>query len=168
MRARLLVIALLAGAVSGCAGDGYRFGTAHRHDVRTIAAPIFDNVTFSHGMEAMLTEAVIKELHRSTPWGVAPEATADTTLRGVITEVRLHKLNTNPTSGLVSELAVDVSVDFEWRDNRTGQTLVARRNFRGMGRFAPGSGAGEPIEVGEQAAVDRVARAIVAELRSDW
>ena len=164
---RALLAALVLALLSGCAG-GYRFGAAYSDDMRTIAAPMFDNVTFSHGMEAMLTEALLKELNRSTPWEVAPEATADTTLSGVITEVRLHKLNTSPTSGLVTELAVDLSVDFEWRDNRTGQTLLARRNFRGIGRFAPGRGVGEPIEVGEQAAVDRVARAIVAELRSDW
>lgn len=168
----LIALALLASLPLGaCASDpnqGYAFGAAYDDNVRTIAAPIFDNVTFSHGMEALLTEAIVKEIHRSTPWGVTGENAADTVLTGSITEVTLRKLNTDSTSGLVSELAVDISVDFEWRDNRSGETILARRNFRGVGNFAPGPGAREPIELGEQAAVERLAAAIVDELRSDW
>jgi curli biogenesis system outer membrane secretion channel CsgG len=172
MRALLLSLALLcAAALAGCASDptrGYSFGAAYSDDIRTIATPIFDNVTFSHGMESLLTEAVVKEIHRTTPWGVTGAGAADTTLTGSITEVTLRKLNTDSTSGLVSELAVDIAIDFEWRDNRSGQTILARRNFRGVGSFAPGPGAREPIELGEQAAVERLAAAIVNELRSDW
>lgn len=172
MRAILLSLLLLCvGAAGGCASDptrGYAFGAAFSDDIRTIATPIFDNVTFSHGVESLLAEAVVKEIHRTTPWGVTGEGAADTTLTGSITEVTLRKLNTDSTSGLVSELAVDIAIDFEWRDNRSGQTILARRNFRGVGSFAPGPGAREPIELGEQAAVERLAAAIVNELRSDW
>ncbi|MFG0273549.1 MAG: LPS assembly lipoprotein LptE [Phycisphaerales bacterium] len=165
-----LLLAVLACA-PGCASDpsrGYSFGAAYSDDIRTIATPIFDNVTFSHGLESLLAEAVVKEIHRTTPWGVTAPGAADTTLSGSITEVTLRKLNTDSTSGFVSELAVDISIDFEWRDNRSGQTILTRRNFRGVGSFAPGTGAGEPIELGEQAAVERLAAAIVNELRSDW
>jgi hypothetical protein len=163
--------AILSVALGGCASDptqGYSFGAAYDDEIRTIAAPVFDNVTFSHGLEALLTEAIVKEIHRTTPWGVTGENAADTVLSGSITEVTLRKLNTDSTSGLVSELAVDISVDFEWRDNRSGETILSRRNFRGVGSFAPGPGAREPIELGEQAAVERLAAAIVDELRSDW
>lgn len=166
----VLALALVAG-LWGCSSDprrGYAFGSPFDESIRTVGAPIFDNVTFSHGLEALLTEAIVKEIHRTTPWAVTGADGADTTISGAITEVTLRKLNTDSTSGLVSELAVDIAVDFEWRDNRSGQTILARRNFRGVGSFAPGPGAREPIELGEQAAIERLAVAIVSELRSDW
>lgn len=169
LRAISLVCALAV--AGGCSSDptrGYSFSTAYDENVQTISAPIFDNITFHHGLEAYLSEAIVKEIHRSTPWAVTGEQGAETTLTGTITEVRLQRLSTDNDSGFVSEVAVDMAVDFTWRDNRTGETILSRRNFRAVGSFAPGPGAREPIELGEQAAIERLAKSIVGELRSDW
>jgi hypothetical protein len=68
----------------------------------------------------------------------------------------------------VQELGVQLTVDFEWVDNRTGKTIVARRSFTAQSTFIPQRGVGERLETGKSAAVQRLARDIVAELRSAW
>jgi len=170
---RLLVVcstglALLAG---GCASDpkeGYSFDSTYREDIATISVPIFENATFEHGLEAELTDAIIKEVHRTTPWRVAPRELADSTLSGTITDAELRKLSTQDKSGLVQELAVELTVRFEWKENRTGKVLVARRNFKTAEPFVPGRGAQERLEIGQRSAVDQMARDLVAELRNAW
>lgn len=175
MTARTAWIAVLAVAgcvaVSGCGtggSGGYAFESSYREDVRTIAVPIFDNATFAHGMEAELTEAIVKEIHRTTPWRVTPLERADTSLRGTITDTELRKLTTNSESGLVESLAVEITVSFEWKRIETGEVLVSRRNFRGAELFVPAHGAQERLELGRSAAIDQLARDIVSSLRSSW
>lgn len=155
-------------ALTGCGSSGYRFSDAYRTDVRTVAVPMFENATFAHGMEATLTDAIVKEIHRTTPWRVAPSDAADTTLSGAITAADLRRLSRGSETGLVQESAVELTVTFEWKRNATGEVLVARRNFRAAEPFVPARGAQERIELGEHASADELARTIVAELRSSW
>lgn len=158
-------------AFAGCSSDpgtGYSFTSTYRNDIQTIAVPMFDNTTFSHDLEVALTDAIVKEIHRSTPWRVTSVDQAQTTLDGAITRVDLRKLSRQSTSGLVLEQAVEVTVSFEWKRNTSGEVLVARRNFKASDEFTPAQGAQERIELGERAAIDRLARDIVAELRSSW
>ena len=167
---RVLAVVGLGLWLSACSSDprsGYALESAFEGNVRSIAVPVFENETFNHGLEIRLTEAIIKELRLSTPWQVRSSGAA-TTLRGAVTGVGLRKLSTNRDSGLVEELAVELEVAFEWSDNRSGETLVARREYRGAGTFVPAQGVQERLATGEQAAIESLARDIVAELRSDW
>src|SRR5690606_18398285 len=87
---RLLLIApvLLTALIGGCASDptnGYAFASAYDQSVRTVAVPIFGNPTFEHGIEFQLTEAIVKEIHRSTPWRVVDREQAQTELAGAMT-----------------------------------------------------------------------------------
>lgn len=159
------------GAGSGCASDptqGYALGGTHSSDVHTVAVPVFDNTTYNHGLEMQLTQAISNEIAKTTPWAVTSRDRADTTLSGSITDVRMRNLGKSQDSGLVQELGVDIAVSFQWTDNRTGKTLVARRDFRAAGTFAPVFGVGERLETGQLAAIEALARDIVAQLRSGW
>lgn len=174
--ARLMSLACvgLAGLSGGCAsdpGEGYSFASTFDESVRTISVPIFQNDTFNVGVETELTEAIIAELRRTTPWAVTPERPGgggDTTLTGVVREVELVRLSTNRDSGLVEEQIVRVEVDFDWRDNRTGDLRLSRRRFAAGGAFVPARPTGERIDVGRREAVQQLARDIVAELRASW
>ena len=159
------VLGVVMGATAGCA---YRMTSAYRDDIKTIAVPIFANSTFEHGMEVSLTDAVIKEIHRTTPWRVAPERSAQTTLRGSITGTRLRRLSRQRESGLGQQMAVVVTASFEWKENESGEVLLSRAGFRAADTFVPTRPAGERLGLGQQAAVERLAKAIVAELRSSW
>ncbi len=171
----LMIIACataLALLMQACASDPHR-GYAHvspfDSSIKTVAVPVFDNTTYEPQLETTLTEAIIKEIHRSTPWRVVPRGDAQTLLSGTITEWSLETLATNQDSGLVEELAVMLTISFEWRDLRTGEVKVARRGFRASSAFVPARGASERLDLGERAASDRLARDLIAELRtSAW
>lgn len=136
--------------------------------MRSVAVLLFENRTYSKGLEAQLTEAVIKEIQRSTPWVVTSRQNADTVLTGTITSARLGTMSIGRVTGLVLEQAVAISVDFDWKSSVTGRTLVSRRSFEGLGSFVPAQGTQERIELGQSATVQELARDIVAELRSNW
>ncbi len=155
----------------GCAVDptqGYSSSPTYDQDIRSVTVPVFANETYASGLEAHLTDAIIKEIQSRTPWVVVPSG-GTTTLNGVITSGDAPRtLSTNRETGLVEEQAVQVTVDFEWRDNRTGETLVARRGFSSAATFIPARPVGERFETGQYGAVQELARDIVGEMRSKW
>ncbi len=151
----------------GC-GGGYAFQDAYRTDIHTVAVPVFANSTFSHGLEVTLTDALVKEIHRTTPWRVASADSAESVLSGAIDSAELRRLSRGSETGMVQELAFEISVSFEWKKSRNGEVMIARRNFRSADPFVPARGAQERLNLGERAAVDQLARDIVAELRSSW
>jgi hypothetical protein len=162
-------LAALLSTLAACSGSsGYSSQPTFRTDVQSIRVPVFGNATFSRGLEADLTAALIAELRKSTPWSVVATGDAQTSLTGSITRSELKKLSTARTSGLVEELAVVLTVDFEWKDNRSGKVLTSRRAFTSAQPFAPARDVGERLEIGERAAVQDLARSIVAEMRSNW
>ncbi len=165
------VVVLACVVLSGCASDpneGYSFRSTYAEGVKTVAVPIFENPTYSKGAETELADAIIKEIQRTTPWRVVGAAEADTTLSGTITSVELQHLSMGRRTGLVQEMAVQMRVDFDWTDNRTGKPLVRRRGFQTVQTFVPAFGTGERLELGRTAAVQEMARDVVAELRSNW
>lgn len=154
-----------------CASDpanGYSFKPVHADNVRTVAVPVFDNQTFSTGLEIQLTEAIIKEIQRTTRWAVVAQGDADTVLTGQITGSDLRRLSADSKTGLVEELGVELKVDFDWQDSRSGRPLVSRRNFVALDTFVPAIGTGERIDAAQNGAIQQLARDIVAELRTEW
>ena len=161
-------------ALLGCASDpsqGYALASTYSQNLRTVSVPIFENTTFAVGLETELTEAIIAEIKRSTPWAVTPERPGgggDATLSGVVRDVELIRLSSSRASGLVEEQIVRVEVDFDWRDNRTGDLLLSRRRFAAGGSFVPSRPTGDRIDVGRREAIQQLARDIVRELRDTW
>lgn len=157
--------------VGGCSSDpsrGYAFAEPYDSSVRTVGVPVFANQTFARGTELTLTDAIIKQIQQQTPWRVVSPERADTVIEGVITNAELGVLSNDPRTGLTQEQTYRLTIRFSWRDNRTGETRVARENFTATGVFAPARGAGERIEVGQRDAIDELARDIVATMRSAW
>ena len=165
----MVVAAVCSFVLGGCGGGGYRFESSYDSSIRTVAVPIWENTTFAHGLEFELSEALAKEIHRSTPWKVInTPGGADASLVGSIVSAEMSKLSTDPDSGLVQELATQIIVAFEFKDGETGRVLVARSGFRASDAFVPGPDARERLEQGQAGAVDRLARSIVSELRQAW
>lgn len=172
---RILGVSVLAAlctlTLGACATDpkeGYVWGSSYDRDIRTVAVPIFQNPTYVRGLETELTDAIIKEIQASTPWRVAMSGDAQTELSGTINDSRLRQLSTNRDTGFVQELDTEITIDFSWRDRRTGKVILARKNFAASEAFAPSRPVGERLEVGQHAVVQRMARDIVAEMRSNW
>ena len=166
----VLGVVLPAILVTGCASDptrGYAFRPSFDTAIRTVTVPVFENPTFHHGVEVDLTDAIIKEIQQRTPWVVVTSG-AESTLRGVIADVQMRPLTTSRRTGLIEDVAVAITVNFEWRDARTGDYLVRRQNFTATETFVPARPSNERLELGQHAAVQELARAIVSEMRSSW
>jgi hypothetical protein len=162
-------------SLAGCASDphsGYVLGTTYDKGVRTVAVPVFENTTFTPGLEQQLTEAIVREIQTSTPWAITGQSRADTVLTGVLEGIELDRLTRTRNTGYVQEQAVALRVNFRWIDRRTGDVRVERERFAGASTFVPARGvegeSGERIEIGQRDAIEDLARAIVAELRADF
>ncbi len=165
----LLLLALIT-TIPGCASSnkGYTFGSNHDQSIKTIAIPIFKNNTLQRGIEVQLTESLNKQVRARTPWSLTKSANADTTLVGVITSYTLTQISQAPRIGLPQELAVRITVNFEWRDNRTGDLIIARNNYSATSTFVPQKGVGERIEHGQRQAIEELAQDLISQLRQSW
>jgi hypothetical protein len=161
-------VALLMSACSASPADGYSFSSAHDSSIQTVSVPIFQNDTFHTGVELSLTRDLIKQIQQQTPWRVTSSERADAVLTGSITRVSLRNLTTRTGVGLVQEMAVQLTVEFEFVDNRSGKTLTSRTNYSALGSFVPANPTGERIDVGYAGASQTLAKDLVGDLQSAW
>ncbi len=176
---RCLLIVLVLAATVGCSGYTTQttFGTSATGDegtagpaveIRSVDVPIFENKTLYTGLERDLTDALIKELQTRTPWHIQGAGNSDTLLTGTIVEVEKTRLSNQIGSGLAQDIILSITVDFQWKNRRTGEILVERRSFRGGDWYTPSHPVGERPDLAEFAASAELARDIVSALRSDF
>ena len=174
-RSRLvtLVVALLL--PTGCAGyshpgsdpqGSYQWRSLYREDVRTVAVPIFATRSFHRGVEISLTNALTRQIEAQSPYKVVPRERADTVLEGEVVNVGIDTVSLDPETAIPQEQLYVVTVNFTWKDLRSGRVLVERRNFQQTTPYYPTLGEGR--FVGSQQAVERLALGIVQELQADW
>jgi len=168
----LPILLLIASALSaGCATDpttGYASTSLYRSDIASVAIPLFTNDTFHRDVEVELTDAVIKEIQARTPYKVTSQSRADTVLLGRIRDVEIEQISKSRLTGLGEEVVLSLTIDFQWRDQRTEKPIVARKSFAAHGLFVPSTPTGERLELGRTAAVQRLAEDLVAELQDAW
>jgi hypothetical protein len=156
---------------AGCAStpsEGYAAASPYPSKYRSVALPIFKNVSYMRSFEHDLAHALVTEVERSTPYKVMSEVSADTILRGTITSVDLVLLSKDPVTGLANEMMLRMRADFEWVDLRSGEKIVARERVESTALFVPSYPAREPIELGRLAAVEAMARELVSAMQSKW
>ncbi len=114
--------ALLLSALCGCLGN-YQFGarTLFPENIETVYVPVFDSSSFRRELGEELTEAVIKQIERRTPYKVVSSPSADTVLTGKITSETKHLLFQTLTAD-PREVEVNLQVKVSWVDRR-GATI---------------------------------------------
>ncbi len=168
MNRRTWLKATVAGALAGC---GYSTRPMHPCDIQTVYVPMFETRVFRRGVEMQLTEAVIKELEQKTPYKVVRSENADTTLRGEIKTVRKRVLIQTPEDE-PRELETALTIEVEWRDNRTGELLASGQApgvpflVRGDSQYAPELGQTTATAIKET--VDKLAVQVVAMMEEPW
>jgi hypothetical protein len=122
------LMGLLAFMLASCSGDGhfsilgYTTQPNYNPDIRTVYVPIFQNVTFTRGLEFDLTRAVIREIEAKTPFKVVDcRANADTELIGKIITTTKGVITLNQL-GEVRDAQASMGVELVWRDLRPGCT----------------------------------------------
>lgn len=152
-------------SLTGC---GYSHGGTFPKDVASIAVPIFENRTAYRDVEFDLAEALVKEIELRTPYKVVRTVDADTILAGVITVVDQRTLSRRALGGLPQEVEISITVNFEWKNQRTGDSLRDRKGFVTVGRHVPAQPVGEPFETARHEAAQQMARDIVSVMRENW
>jgi hypothetical protein len=101
-----------------------------------------------------------------TPYRVAPRDRADTILEGEIVSVDLGTLSRDVRTSIPQEQLYVMTIDFRWKDLRTGRILVERKGFQQTAPFYGPLGEGE--FVGAQNSIEKLALAIVEQMQADW
>lgn len=166
-----LLLLVLFSPLPSCQSDptkGYSTQETFNRGIQTVAVPIFGNTTFVRDVQFDLADALTKEILARTPWRIASSTQADTILVGTITSVEIRRLAKSPTTGLAEQDTYTIVLDFEWRDQRSGQTLAKRTGFSTSGLFVPTITSNTPIDFGRWNAVQSTVRDIVDLMRSEW
>ena len=152
-RALLLVLLLLT--ASGC---GYRLagGAIDSGEGRTLAVPIFDNLTTDFRIEQRLTAALRRELTQRTRFRVVPAALGDLVLNGQVLSISsIPIILSDRGRGTAYTVAVNLSV----RMTDTSDGTVVFENplwtFREVFELSNDS---EDFVPEDTAAMDRLAR----------
>ena len=168
-----LSLVFLALSLSGCAAYQYGSESLFRQGIRTVHVPIVRNETFRHDLGARLTEAIVKEIERRSPYKVVSDPNADSILscrisnqtKSVLTETE----NDDPRA-----LDTAISVLATWTDRR-GQLLMQNSitpvgdgliTFGQDARFVPE--AGQSIDTANQEAIESLAERIVSQMEMRW
>ena len=147
-------------------GGGYHWSSIYRQNIRTVAVPIFKSNVYQRGVEFALSKALVNQIEANTPYKVVPRERADTILEGEIITIDVNTLSKDTRASLPQEQLLDITVDFTWKDLRTGRILVSRRGMEQAASWYPTLGEGRGT--GTQQATERMALAIVQELQADW
>jgi hypothetical protein len=145
---------------------GYQWHSLYRQDFQTVAVPVFVNRTYRRGLENELTKTIIEQMEEHTPYKVVSKEKADTILEGEIVAAQVNTVSTDIETGLPQEQLYTIVVSFTWKNLRTGDILVQRRNFNQQSNFVPFLG--ESSSVGSTNAIQQLALAVVQELQADW
>jgi outer membrane lipopolysaccharide assembly protein LptE/RlpB len=145
---------------------GYKWQSLYRQDIQTVAVPTFQTKDFHTGVEFRLSKAVVQQLEANTPYKVVDRDRADTILEGEVINVRTTPLSTGSFTNIPQEQLVTVTVNFLWKDLRSGRILVQRKGFDQSVPYYPTLGEGEVV--GIQQSMEKLALAIVQELQAEW
>lgn len=158
----LLALTLL---LTGC---GYSTTELYPTQYNTVTVPNFDNRSNDRNVEFTLREALIKEIEQRTPYkAVSGTGLSDTQLTGTVVRVDRKLLSRDADVGLPQEIEIIVTVDFQWKDLRTGEVIRGYRGLSAAGQFVPNRAVGEFDDDGVRLAVSRLASDIVSRMRED-
>jgi hypothetical protein len=164
---------LLSLFLCGCAG--YQIGnqSLFPQEVHTIYVPVFKSNSFRRNLGERLTEAVVKEIQRVTPYKLTDEAHADTILSGAIIQESKTVLVPD-LSGDAREVQTAINVQVSWTD-RNGVKLRDDKCIPLPPEIADVSGTsdlvpevGQSVATAQQEAICRIAEQIVGLMEKPW
>ena len=87
-------------------------------------------------------------------------------LEAEIVKIDVNNLSLLFRENVPQEQQMLLTVNFTWKDLRSGRILLERKNFQQTATFYPSLAEGE--FVGTQQAVEKLALGIVQEMQADW
>lgn len=167
---RRILSSLLAATVAGCsfgfAGGGFP------PDIKTVAIEPFDNNSADPGIAQAVNQAVQQAMQSRLGLRPAPEAQADAVVHGKVvrydTDQPLAYSGTPATPGSVATVdvtrrQVELTVDIQVVEQKTGHVLWDGRSQVVQGEYAPGQ-----IASGRQKALDALVNKMIDGVHQNW
>ncbi len=164
------VFAVGLAAAASAAGCGYNLRSDYRPGIRTVAVPVWRRGTqeYRRDIEIRLTEALVKHIEASTPYKVVDASRADTLLAGTLKSATQRVLTFDPRMGRAREIQLRLIADFTWKDLRSGEILVDRKDFRVATTYIPEAPLSEDFFLGSEDAVNKLARRVIEQMKQPW
>lgn len=122
-------IAIIALVLSSCGYHTAGKGAKIPAEVRTLAVPAFVNQTQTYRIEAVLTEAVVREFNTRTKYRIVSDPNdADAVLRGTVTGTQLAPVTYDSNTGRASTALVTVNMKVVLTA-RNGRVLYENSNY---------------------------------------
>jgi len=165
----LLAATLLAG---GCAGYQVGNRSLFPQDVYTVYVPVFESHSYRRNLGERLTEAVVKEIEKTTPYKVVGTSSADSVLSGQIKGENKRVIAENRYDD-PRKLEVNLQIQVSWID-RNGGVLYdgcvplppELTELSATSAFIPEYG--QSVATAHQQAIERVAAQIVGMMETPW
>lgn len=135
MKNVILHMALCSAALlSGCAG--YTWGTSVPEEYRTVAVPVFENLTSFSELGPIVTQYTLREFQREGSFKVVRPSEAAIEVQGVVQSMKRGAASYDRTGSLrASEYRYVVSADVTFVDKRNGKVLLERKGITGETTF---------------------------------
>ncbi len=151
-------------AFSGC----YKFASSGGFptDLKTVAILPFDNQTSSADVQRELSEAMRKAFHDRLNLRDAPEDKADVIVRGVIGQYEADVpagISANPSQVNVSRRTLQLVVNVEIINTKTGKPLLKQDGMDSKGSYAEGREAD-----GRKQAIETMVDQMIQRSQSQW
>ena len=162
--------ALLLAAIGSIAGCGaYTLRPPYDRTIRTVYVPIFRSFSFREDLNLRLTEEVVKEVERRTPYQVVGSAEeADTILSGTILYANKYERLVS-TYNLPRELVSELTAEVTWEDIRPGTDPdVAPPTVRVTEPVLFYPELGETTSLAYDKAISKMAKDIVNMMEARW
>lgn len=160
-------------AISGCAGYQVGNGSLYPSDIRTVYVPMFESNSYRRNLAEWLTEAVVKEIEKKTPFKVVSTSDADSILTGRLLTDAKHVVVENQY-GDPRDTEVNLQVEVQWIERHTGTPLRGEiiplgpemAALTGTADLVPE--VGQSVATAQQQAIQRLAQRIVALMEMPW
>lgn len=147
MRRRDLATLALTVLVGGC---GYSVMGTLPGDIKTIAIPIFQNLTREPAVEGLITRAVVEAFSTNGRLKVVSAADADAILDGEVAGYSVYSIAFDKDSN-VREYRLVVSVNLLLRDRRKNEVLFRQSGVREQVDFRVQNAVSQTISLEETA-----------------
>lgn len=169
---RLACAAILCG-LTGCAGYQVGAHSLYRPDIRTVRVDVSESDSYRRNLGERLTEAIVKELERNTPYKVVRSSPADSVLTGRIVSDRKQVIAEN-VNDEPRDVGTNMVVRVNWHDRRGGAILQDASFVLSPLSFVAQESAdyipegGQSVSTAHQETISRLARQIVSQMESPW
>lgn len=161
MRRRTLAALALAALIGGC---GYSAHGTLPPEIKTIAVPIFQNLTREPAVEGLITRAVVEAFSTNGRLRVVSAAEADAVLDGEVVGYNVFSIAFDKDSN-VRQYRLVVAVNLQLRDRRKNEVLFRQSGVREQVDFRVQNAVSETIsreETALRAAAVEVGRSIAS------